>query len=113
MRRRINAPFSPNFDEIMEPYLRANMTQAILEGEHPIQAWRHQRALLPKKLAKLTGIDETRLMNLEREIEVPTEDELDKLAKALKAPRDLLVAPQDDSDELGGGDFRNTEAGAS
>ena len=47
-------------------------------------------------------------MTLEREIEMPTADELDRLAKALAAPRDLLVAPQDDSNDVGGGaDFEN------
>jgi hypothetical protein len=100
MRRRINAPFSPSHEASHEPFILDGIKRAILEGNHPIQAWRHQRAITSPKLAKMTGIDPTRLANLEREIDPPTDDELARLASALRAPLDMLVAPQDDSNDF-------------
>jgi hypothetical protein len=93
MRRRVDTPFSPNHEEHHAPFVRASIARAICEGDRPIQAWRHQHCIGVSKLGKLTGIDPARLMNLERQIEAPTEDELDRLAKALGAPRDMLTAP--------------------
>ncbi len=93
MRRRVDTPFSADHEEYHAPFVRENVARAIREGDRPIQAWRHQRCIGVPKLGKLTGIDPTRLMNLERQIEAPTEDELDRLAKALNAPRDMQTAP--------------------
>jgi hypothetical protein len=110
MRRRIDSPFSPGFEAYHEPFVLDGIKRAILEGDHPIQAWRHQRAITLPKLAKLTRIDPTRLANVEREIDPPTDDELDRLAKALRAPLNMLTVPQDDSDEIGGDDLPATDA---
>jgi len=93
MRRRVDTPFSSNHEEYHASFVRENVARAIREGDRPIQVWRHQRCIGVSKLGKLTGIDPTRLMNLECQIEAPTEDELDRLAKALRAPRDMLSAP--------------------
>ena len=84
---------------------RALVTARILEGEHPIAAWRHCRGLGCEALAAATGIDLPRIYALDHELEMPTAAELERLAMALDAPRDLLIAPQDDSDEYGGGDL--------
>ena len=84
---------------------RSLVTARILEGEHPIAAWRHCRSFGCEALAVATGIDLPRIYALDYELEMPTAAELDRLAMALGAPRDLLIAPQDDSDEFGGGDL--------
>ncbi len=75
IQRRIDSPFSPGHDERRAKWVRENVARAIREGDRPIQAWRHQRCITIPKLAKLTGIDASRLMSLEREIEAPTADE--------------------------------------
>ena len=80
-------------------------TTRILEGEHPIAAWRRCRGLGCEALAAATGIDLPRIYALDYELEMPTAAELEQLAMALGAPRELLIAPQDDSDEFGGGEL--------
>ncbi len=90
IQRRIDSPFSPGHDAMHAGWVRENVARAICEGDRPIQAWRHQRCITIPKLAKLTGIDAGRLMNLEREIEVPTADEFYRLAEALRAPVEML-----------------------
>ncbi len=91
MRRRVDTPFSADHEEYHAPFVRENVARAIREGDRPIQAWRHQRCIGVPKLAKLTEISEGRVMELERELAEPTPDELDRLAIALRAPREMLV----------------------
>ena len=86
-------------------YERSCVAQRILEGDHPIAAWRHRSGLSCDQLAALCGIETPRIYALDHELEIPTEEELDRLAAALDAPRDMLVAPHDESDELGAIDF--------
>jgi hypothetical protein len=83
---------------------RSLVTACILEGEHPIAAWRHCRKLGCEALAAATGIDLPRIYALDYE-EMPTAAELERLAMALGAPRDLLIASQDDSVGFGGDDL--------
>lgn len=66
----------------------------ILDTARPVL--RHQRVMTPAKLAKLTGIEPGRLDDLERELVVPTVDELDRLATTLRAPEDLPTVSQSD-----------------
>jgi len=83
----------------------ARVIERILEGDHPIGAWRRARGMDCEALADRTGIEPARIYALDHELDAPTEAEMDLLAAALDAPRTMLVAPQDDSDELGVGDF--------
>jgi hypothetical protein len=83
----------------------ARVIDRILEGDHPIAAWRHIRGMDCEALAQGTGIELPRIYALDHELEIPTDAELDRLAQVLDAPRELMVAPQDDSDELGTVDF--------
>lgn len=87
------------------PREEARVIERILEGDHPIAAWRRARGMDCESLADRTGIELARIYALDHELEIPTDDEIGRLASALDAPRNLLVASQDDSSEIGSGDF--------
>jgi DNA-binding XRE family transcriptional regulator len=88
-------PFEPwSAEAVQETFLR-RIKERILDDEHPIQVWRHERALTSAQLSKRAKIEPGRLAAIERELIEPSSDELARLADVLRAPVELLLVEQD------------------
>jgi DNA-binding XRE family transcriptional regulator len=81
-------------EAVQETFLR-RIKERILRDEHPIQVWRHERALTSAQLSKKAKIEPDRLAAIERELVSPSPDELARLADVLRAPPELLLVEQD------------------
>ena len=69
----------------------AEVVHAIVEGMHPVRAWRECRALSRKELAHRSGLTEHLIEKIERGACQPGLMEVGRLATALEAPLDAFV----------------------
>ena len=69
----------------------AEVVHAIVEGVHPVRAWREYRALSRKELALRSGLTEPLLEKIEKGAHQPDLMDAGQLATALEAPLDVLV----------------------
>ncbi|RLB34664.1 MAG: XRE family transcriptional regulator [Deltaproteobacteria bacterium] len=67
------------------------VTFAILEGIHPIRAWREYRQITVRELAKRAGITSSYLSQIETGKRNPTIDTLKSIAEALGIDVEILI----------------------
>lgn len=70
----------------------ATVAHAILDGEHPVKAWREQRGLTQEVLAEQAGISKAYLCQIETRKRVGAMKTLKAVAKALAVSVDELHA---------------------
>ncbi len=74
-----------------ESLIPGEITFSILEGEHPIRAWRKHKELKLKEVAQKAGMSSAYLSQIENNKRTPTIDTLKSIAKALDIDIDLLI----------------------
>jgi transcriptional regulator with XRE-family HTH domain len=79
----------------------AHIADRVHAGDGPIRAWREQAGISLSSLARRTCLDVARLLDVETERSLPSDDELHRIAIALGALREHLTVPQDDADGIG------------
>ena len=67
------------------------VTFAILEGIHPIRAWREHKQITVRELAKRAGITSSYLSQIETGKRNPTIDTLKSIAEALGIDVEILI----------------------
>jgi len=98
VRRRINAPLSPNFnatlagERTLPEWRKLNAERAIAAGETPFRYWFMQSHITLMALEKRSGVPRERLLDLDRGDARPTETEGQILAALFGIEAsDLLV----------------------
>jgi antitoxin component HigA of HigAB toxin-antitoxin module len=85
------------FDEATKDHLPAELAWRLLDGEHPVRVWREHRGLSASALAKLAGISQSYVSEIETRKKPGSVDAYSKLARALGVPvDDLIVIPNED-----------------
>ena len=74
-----------------EQNIPGEVTFAILEGVHPIRAWREYRQITIRELAKRAGITSSYLSQIETGKRNPTIDTLKSIAEALGIDVEVLI----------------------
>ncbi len=74
-----------------EQNIPGEVTFAILEGVHPIRAWREYRQITIRELAKRAGITSSYLSQIETGKRNPTIDTLKSIAEALGIDVEILI----------------------
>jgi len=77
--------------EKKEPTIPGEVTFDIIEGTHPVRAWRNFKKIKMNDLAQRVGISSAYLSQIENEKRNPTIDTLKALAKALGVDIDMLI----------------------
>ncbi len=75
-----------------EPLIPAEITFSILEGEHPIRAWRKRKDLKVNELTRMIGISSAYLSQIENNKRNPTINTLKLIADALSIEIEFLIA---------------------
>ena len=70
---------------------RRELVRRIVEGEHPVRAWRTHRGMTARSLAVAAGIPSSYLSAIERGVKPGSVKALKGLATALDVPLDDLV----------------------
>jgi len=85
------------FDEATKDHLPAELAWRLLDGEHPLRIWREHRGLSANALAKLTGVPQSYISEIETRKKPGSIDAYSKLARALGVTvDDLIVVPNED-----------------
>ncbi|MBW1976299.1 MAG: helix-turn-helix transcriptional regulator [Deltaproteobacteria bacterium] len=74
-----------------EQNIPGEVTFAILEGIHPIRAWREYKQITVRELAKRAGITSSYLSQIETGKRNPTIDTLKSIAEALGIDVEILI----------------------
>ena len=74
-----------------EQIIPGEVTFAILEGIHPIRAWREYKQIKVRELAKQAGITSSYLSQIETGKRNPTIDTLKSIAEALGIDVEILI----------------------
>jgi len=74
-----------------EQNIPGEVTFAILEGIHPIRAWREHKQITVRELAKRAGITSSYLSQIETGKRNPTIDTLKSIAEALGIDVEILI----------------------
>jgi DNA-binding XRE family transcriptional regulator len=74
-----------------EELIPAEVTYAILDGEHPVRVWRKTRGLTQQQLAEAAGISKPYLSQIESSKRQGTTEVLAAIAKALGLTVDDLI----------------------
>ena len=74
-----------------EQSIPGEVTFAILEGIHPIRAWREYKQITVRELAKRAGITSSYLSQIETGKRNPTIDTLKSIAEALGIDVEILI----------------------
>ena len=74
-----------------EQNIPGEVTFAILEGIHPIRAWREYKQITVRELAKQAGITSSYLSQIETGKRNPTIDTLKSIAEALGIDVEILI----------------------
>ncbi len=73
------------------PTVPGEVMHAIVQGTHPVKAWRNYRGLTQEELARRTGTSKAYISHIERGLRQPALALTRALAAALNAPLDVLV----------------------
>lgn len=79
------------FDEATRNYLPAAMVWRMMDGEHPLKIWREHRALTGAALARLSGVPQSYISDIETLKKPGSVAAFSKLAHALELQIDDLV----------------------
>ncbi|HIE07737.1 MAG TPA: XRE family transcriptional regulator [Desulfarculaceae bacterium] len=78
-------------EENREPAVPGEIVFAILDGVHPIRAWREYKNIKLNELAKKIGISSSYLSQIENGKRNPTIKRLKSIARALGVEADMLM----------------------
>jgi DNA-binding XRE family transcriptional regulator len=85
------------FDEATKDHLPAELAWRLLDGEHPVRIWREHRGLSASALAKLAGVPQSYVSEIETRKKPGSIAAYSKLAHALSVTvDDLIVIPNED-----------------
>jgi DNA-binding XRE family transcriptional regulator len=72
-------------------YIPVDMAERLLAGEHPLRVWREHRGLTGSALAKLAGVPQSYVSEIENGRKPGSFDAMTKLARALNVSLDDLA----------------------
>ncbi|UIF86224.1 helix-turn-helix transcriptional regulator [Cupriavidus necator] len=72
----------------------AAVLDAELAGDHPVKAWRHYRRMTQDALAQACALSKPYLSQIENRSRAGSRDALQKLARALDVPWEILAEPR-------------------
>jgi DNA-binding XRE family transcriptional regulator len=74
-----------------EELVPSAIVDRLLEGEHPVKVWREYRGLTLRSLAKVCGVSDSAISQIERAKNAPSARLLRKLAGALRIDMEALL----------------------